>query len=63
MIQLFEDVDNYSSTYEELYPKIFAEQKEGIQLILEYVNMMYLDYDDNNCLMNYKSEFNDFKRL
>ena len=43
MIQLCNDADNYSSTYEELHSKLFAEQKEGIRLIWEYVNMMYQD--------------------
>ena len=63
MIQLCKNADNYSSTYEELHSKLFAEQKEGIRLIWEYINMMYQDYDGDGFLKNYKSVFEDFKRL
>ena len=55
--------DNYSATYEVLHFKLFAEQKEGIRLIWEYVNMMYQDYDGNEFLKNYKSQLETFKRL
>ena len=42
------NADNYSSTYDELHSKLFAEQKEGIRLIWEYINMMYQDYEGND---------------
>ena len=45
MIQLYKNANNYSSTYEELHAKLFAEQKEGIRLIWEYIHMVYQDYD------------------
>jgi len=60
---LCKDADNYSSTYEELHTKLFAEQKDGIRLIWEYVNMMYLDYDGDEFLQNYKADFENFKKL
>ena len=63
MIQLCKAADDYSSTYEELHSKLFGEQQEGIRLIWEYVNMMYLDYDGEEFLSNYKTEFENFKKL
>ena len=63
MIQLCNDADNYSSTYEELHSKLFAEQKEGIRLIWEYVNMMYQDYDGEEFLKIETSQLDNFKRL
>ena len=63
MIQLYKYADDYSSSYEELHSKLFGEQKEGIRLIWEYVNMMFQDYDGENFLKNYRSYFENFKRL
>ena len=62
-IQLCKDVDNYSSAYHELHAKLFGEQLDGIRMIWEYVNMMYLDYNGNEFLMTYKSEFDNFKNF
>ena len=63
MIQLCNNADNYSSTYEELHSKLFAEQKEGIRLIWEYVNMMYQDYEGDDFLKINASQLDNFKRL
>ena len=63
MIQLYKNADNYSSSYKELHSKLFGEQKEGIRLVWEYVNMMFQDYDGENFLKNYASYFENFKRL
>ena len=63
MIQLCKHDDNYSSSYEELHSKLFAEQKEGIRLIWEYINMMYQDYDGIEFLKNYETQLKNFKRL
>ena len=63
MIQLYKSADDYSSSYEELHSKLFGEQKEGIRLVWEYVNMMFQDYDGENFLKNYASYFENFKRL
>ena len=63
MIQLCNNADNYSSTYEELHSKFFAEQKEDIRMIWEYVNMMYQDYDGEDFLKIEASQLDNFKRL
>ena len=63
MIQLCKNADNYSSTYEELHSNLFSEQKEGIRLIWEYMNMMYKDYNGDKFLKNYKTQTENFKRL
>ena len=53
MIQLYKNADNYSSSYEELHSKLFGEQKEGIRLVGEYINMMFQDYNGENFPKNY----------
>ena len=63
MIQLCKNADNYSSSYEKLHSKLFGEQKEGIRLIWEYINMMFQDYDGKGFLMNYGSHFENFKNI
>ena len=63
MIQLCKAADDYSSSYEQLHSKLFGEQQDGIRLIWEYVNMMYLDYDGDEFLSNYRTDFENFKKL
>ena len=43
--------------YIQLHSKLFAEQKEGIRVIWEYVNMIYQDFDGKEFLKNSKSQF------
>ena len=63
MIQLCQNANNYSSTYEELHSKLFAEQKEGIRLSWEYINMMYQDYEGDEFLKINNSQLDNFRRL
>ena len=63
MIQLCQNADNYSSTYEELHSKLFPEQKEGIGLVWEYINMMYQDYEGGDFLKINTTQLDNFKSL
>ena len=70
MIQTKRDHDSVVQTCQQLqlyiqklHTKLFAEQKEGIRLIWEYINLMYQDYDGDEYLKNYRSQFDSFKKL
>ena len=63
MVKLFKNAEDYSSLYEKLHSTLFGEQADGIRLIWEYTNIMYLDFDNEEFLGHYKAELDGFKGL
>ena len=54
--QLFIEGQNYEASDEWLHSKLFAEKQEGVRLIWEYTNMMFLSITSEETLNRYARE-------